>query len=143
MGDLSKNLSRAEFMCPCGSCKAPTVDSELVTVLQECVDHFAKAQGKDRLVIVITSGVRCPTWNGYIWGKRNASLQVRGRPEEKPVFNSMHIAGIAADFVIRGVSSLDVYRHLDFLYRQKYGIGMYPDRTHIDTRHTKARWECT
>ena len=43
MGDLSKNLSRAEFKCNCGACDYDTVDYELVAVLQDVREFFNRS----------------------------------------------------------------------------------------------------
>ena len=124
MGDLTKNISRYEIACKCG-CGFDTIDYETVKVVQECCDHFAKRLGKDRVVLYITSGCRCPEYNERIGGRKN----------------SQHTKGRAIDFVIRGVLPADVQLYLMGKYKGKYGIGQYDNFTHFDTRSREARWK--
>ena len=141
MGDLTKNFSRKEFACGCGCNDDPTLDYEMISVVQNCVDHFAIINKVDKLIVTVRSGYRCDRWNAYIWGKRNASREARGLEAEKPSWNSMHTTGKGIDFSIRGISSDAVYSYLDNSYPDKYGIGKYPNRTHFDSRPEKARWQ--
>lgn len=147
MGDLSKNLSRKEFACRCGGqtgdtlCLSPVVDSELVIVIQDCVDHFVEVLNTDRLIVGINSGYRCTLWNAYVWGRINTDRKLAGKAEQKIPWKSKHMEGVAADFVIRGVGADRVHSYLTKKYPEKYGIGQYPDRTHVDVRQTRARWE--
>jgi uncharacterized protein YcbK (DUF882 family) len=141
MGDLSKNLSRYEFVCNCGCKDNPTIDAELVLRVQECVDHFTNKLKQDRLIVSVLSGYRCVQHNAYIWGQRNATRRMKGYEEEKPAFNSYHLLGQALDFTIRGIPSHDIYTYLSESYPNRYGVGKYPDRVHFDVRRDSARWE--
>ena len=141
MGNLSKNLSRQEFACNCGRCgNEPAVDSELVTVLQDICDHFAKERGLSKVTIIITRGYSCKEWNAYIWGGINKAREAQGKEPLNVPWDGKHPDNIAADFIIREVSASDVQKYLLEKYPDKYGIGIYPDRTHIDIRSTKSRW---
>ena len=73
MGDLSDNFSRSEFVCKCG-CGANHISTVLVERLQRLRNFLRKP-------IVITSGVRCPTYNASVGGKPD----------------SAHLSGEAAD----------------------------------------------
>lgn len=114
---LSANFYRDEFECKCG-CGFDTVDAELVQVLQDVRDEFDES-------ILITSGCRCP--------KHNA--------KEGGATTSMHLTGKAADFVVKGIHADLVADYLESLYPDRYGIGRYSGRCHIDVRAKKARWD--
>ncbi|PHR55928.1 MAG: serine/threonine protein kinase [Robiginitomaculum sp.] len=117
MGDLSENFSRREFSCFC-ECGFQTVDIELISVLEDLRAEF-------KMPITINSACRCENHNRLIGGS----------------YGSKHKQGIAADIVIKGVSAVKVYKYLNKLYTNKYGIGKYDTFTHIDVRAKKARWE--
>lgn len=117
MGDLSKDFSRHEHACRCG-CGFDTVDVELNKVLQEVRDHY-KSQ------VTITGPNRCKAHNAKTPGAAE---------------NSMHTVGKAADFRVSGISSDDLYQFLDVKYPNKYGIGLYYDRVHVDVRVSCRRW---
>ncbi len=119
MGDLSKDFSRKEFKCKCG-CTFDTVDAELLKVLQEDVrDYYNKK-------VTILSGCRCFMYNMHTLGA------ARG---------SQHVEGKASDFTVEGVAPLAVYTHLNKKYPGKYGIGLYHNRVHFDSREEEARWK--
>lgn len=117
MGDLSENFSRKEFACHCG-CGMDTVDSELITVLQDLRDEFGRP-------IKILSGNRCPLRNIEVKGSRH----------------SQHMKSKAADIILDGISQEEVYFYLTGRYPTKYGIGIYREWVHIDVRADKARWD--
>lgn len=114
---LSEHFYRDEFACPCG-CGFDTVDVELVTVLEKIREQFGCH------AVTINSGARCKEHNAEVGGGEK----------------SQHLFGKAADFVIRMVNEQFVADTLEDLYPDKYGIGRYPGRTHVDVRETKARW---
>ena len=129
MGDLSKNLSRHEFVCSCG-CGFDTVDSRLVDVLQDVTDSFDA-------YIVITGGNRCK--------KHNDALRVdyelsNGKHGAKTAANSQHIYGRAADFKLyrvvdhKQIDPESVYDYLASNYPGALGIRLYSNRVHVDTR---------
>lgn len=143
MGDLTKNLSRAEFACKCGKvgkkasdgyCEGSqdTIDFELVTALQELVDYYERTTGNP-MTIIITSGNRCEKHNADEGGSEL----------------SQHRFSKAADFKIffeyadqkHQLSPDDIADHLESKYPTRCGIGRYINRTHLDMRSTPARWE--
>lgn len=132
---FTRNLSRHEFKCKGRNCNCnfDTADFELVLVLQDVVDHFEALEGK-ALTITITSGCRCV--------EHNEEVQKIANKNYKPYSSkSEHMEGRAADFIINGVSALRVHDYLVNKYKGRFGIGKYPDRTHIDTRSgPPARW---
>lgn len=117
MGDVSYNFSRYEFACKCG-CGFNAVDTELLRVLQNVRTMRSKP-------VSINSGCRCLTHNTNEGGYKD----------------SKHMIGIAADFVVIGIEASRVQDYLLHKYQGKYGIGRYKDRTHIDVRPDKARWD--
>ncbi len=112
-----KYFKRAEFACNCG-CGFSAVDVELLEVLEDVREHFNQP-------ITINSGCRCEAHNKAVGG------EVR----------SKHTQGIAADFVVRGVSPAKVHQYLVGKYPNEYGIGLYKTWVHLDVRGEKARWE--
>lgn len=129
MGNLTKNLSRYEFACRCG-CGFDTADFELVEALQGCVDHFTNEL--DTVIrIDITGPNRCKEHN----------KSVGGAPD------SQHIYARAADFKLfdrrtnKQIDSDLVADYLELEYQDRFGIGRYSSRTHLDTRTIgPARW---
>ncbi|MGD9171264.1 MAG: D-Ala-D-Ala carboxypeptidase family metallohydrolase [Candidatus Thiodiazotropha sp.] len=112
----SKYFTREEFACRCG-CGKDTVDAELLELLDDVREHFSSP-------VMIKSGHMCSRYNK----KTGGSIE------------SKHLDGKAADIVVTGVSPFDVYDYLDQKYPDKYGIGQFPDFTHIDIRVEMARW---
>jgi uncharacterized protein YcbK (DUF882 family) len=122
MGNLTTNLSRGEFECPC--CGEGHCDFELVTNLQGILDHFKEIDGATS--IIINSAMRCEAHNKAVGG---AAL-------------SKHRLGIAADFVIPGVSIAAVNTYVHKLAGEhRWGIGTYETFVHLDMRAGAARWE--
>jgi len=61
--------------------------------------------------------------------------------------NSQHIYGRAADFRVFDVKTRaqvdpgEVYDYLNEKYKDRYGLGLYSNRVHFDTRSgSAARW---
>lgn len=71
--------------------------------------------------MTITSGYRTPAHNRAVGGSRN----------------SYHLKGMAADFVIQGISPAQVQK--DFR-NWSGGLGLGTTFTHVDIRSRKARW---
>jgi uncharacterized protein YcbK (DUF882 family) len=113
----SKYFKRSEIRCKCGECVFESFDTELLEVLTDVREHFNRP-------IVITSGNRCEAHNFNIGGSKK----------------SKHMAGIAADIIVRDIAPKEVYKHLDNKYTFKYGLGLYKKFVHIDVRESKARW---
>ena len=113
---LSLHFSRYEFACKCG-CGFDTVDVELLRILEIERTHYGKP-------ITITSGCRCPAHN----------KKTGGSP------NSQHLYAKAADFIVEGVPADKVFKRLNSLYPDKYGLGEYSTWTHADSRDLPSRW---
>ena len=121
---LSKNFSAREFRCglgrPCSSCTTTLVDELLVEYLQKIRDYFGTE-------VEITSGYRCPAYNGRVGGATG----------------SRHSKGQAADIVVRGVAPRRVAAYAEYIGVK--GIGLYETAkdgyfVHIDTRTAKSFW---
>ena len=111
------HFTRKEFACNCG-CGFDTIDYELLEVLEDVREHFNSP-------VHINSGCRCESWNKKIGGEDG----------------SQHTKARAADIVVVGIKETIVADYLESKYPDKYGIGRYSGRTHIDTRSGgKARW---
>jgi uncharacterized protein YcbK (DUF882 family) len=54
---------------------------------------------------------------------------------------SQHLLAKAADVKVSGIHADSVADYLEETYPDRYGIGRYNDRTHIDVRSTRARWD--
>ncbi len=130
---LTSNISREEMLCKCGQCDFDVADWELLTVVQDCADFFKHRDKADKVMIVVTSGNRCPKHNHHIGGAPN----------------SQHQYGKALDFKLktfvngewRFIGAHEITEFLDSKYPEKYGIGQYSKgRVHLDCRPTKARW---
>lgn len=105
---ISKHFSRDEFKCSCG-CGFDTVDVELVSVLEQVRREFGWP-------VIINSGCRCEKCNAAVGGSAR----------------SKHMKGKAADIRVNGVEADTVADYLEATYPDKYGIGRYNGRTHID-----------
>jgi len=113
-----KYFKRLEFACKC-NCGFDTVDYELAEVLDDVREHFGKP-------VTITSGCRCDAHNAKVGGAKN----------------SVHKTGQAADFRVKDVHADDVAMYLHNKYPNKYGIGRYVGRTHVDTKSgVPRRWD--
>ncbi len=140
MGDASKNLSRKEFKCQCG-CGFDTVDFELINVLQDMIDYFTHKYDH-RIYCIITGGNRCV--------QHNEEVQLIYNKNYMPFSsNSQHTLARAADFKLYGqrvkqenqISPSEIYDYLCLMYPNEYGIGLYVNRNHLDTRSgNSARW---
>lgn len=89
-------FKESEFKCKCGKCSLPAAcpSDELIDILCKVREHFNAA-------VVINSGYRCKAHNA----------KVGGAP------SSRHTFGDAADFVVRGVKTRQVY---DFVKAEFY-----------------------
>jgi uncharacterized protein YcbK (DUF882 family) len=91
------------------------MNPRLICALQEIRDRYGAP-------VIINSGYRSVEHNRAVGGSSN----------------SQHIHGNAADFVVRGVSPIQVFNDLNPTWPG--GLGRYNTFTHIDVRPTRARW---
>jgi len=137
MGDLTKNLSRGEFACKC-DCGFDTVDVELLPALQHCADYFSKRH-KREIWIEITGPNRCYEHNVDVGGAKN-SMHVFARAVDVKFYLVEHDRYQKR---IKGnqLSPKETYDFFDDNYYH-FGIGLYVNRIHVDSRSTgAARWE--
>lgn len=97
------------------------INVKVLDLLCDIKDIF----GNDKQVQII-SGYRSPAYNEY--------LRSLGRRVSK---NSLHLYGLAIDFVIPGVSNYELFRIAKSF--GVGGVGHYPEFVHIDTGH-KRYW---
>lgn len=114
---MSTYFKDSEFSCKCG-CKSPTPSNELLALLTLIRVYYNSP-------VIITSGYRCPTHNAKVGGAKK----------------SKHLTNTAADFIVVGIDSKEVYTFLNKLFPNKYGLA-YKDSsfTHIDTDPNPRRW---
>lgn len=112
---LSKDFKAYEFDCPCEHCTETKIDLDLVEILQKNRDHFGKP--------ISPSAYRCPWHNAETPNAAKASK---------------HMLGMAADFHVDGVPTLEVAAYNESIGVK--GIGHYDNFVHVDTRESKAFW---
>lgn len=113
---LSENFAAREFDCPGrGCCSETPIDEKLVEYLQKIRDHFGKP--------IEILAYRCPVYN---------SMTPNAAPK------SRHTMGMAADFHIDGVPTIEIAKYAESIGVK--GIGHYDDFVHIDSRDTKSFW---
>ncbi len=126
MGDISEHFNRSEFACKCG-CGFDAVDVELLLVIEDARVHFNKP-------CHINSGCRCR--------EHNEAVQKAANSNYVPYSSkSIHMKAKAADIWFDAVHPDNVAKYLEEKYPDKYGIGRYNGRTHVDVRMGKARWD--
>ncbi len=121
-----KYFQRSEFACKCG-CGFDIVDYELAEAMDDVREHF-------NAPVIIISGNRCESHNEKVQKRHNVSYVPF-------TSKSKHKDAIACDFKVVGVHEDDVADYLEKKYPNKYGIGRYRGRTHLDVRPNKARWD--
>lgn len=84
MGDLTEHFSRHEFKCKCG-CGRDNISMALVERLENVFEYLKKCE-RGCKYIIITSGIRCPSY----------SVKVGGTATDA------HTQAIAADFYVVG-----------------------------------------
>ncbi len=136
MGDLTRNLSRSEFMCPCG-CETDTADFDLINELQNIVDHFIEKYPDMEIGIHLNSANRCKSYNATIPGASPKSKHIQYQAVDFFIYDKLtgdYRKGIKID-------PDEVSAYLLKTYPEKFGIGQYRGRTHFDIRQNKARWD--
>ena len=122
MGDLSKNFSKLEIMCPC-SCGADKISPALIKKLQKVRDIIGRP-------IIITSGVRCEFYNASIKASMNSSHS----PDDYGIGNAVDIACL---------NSKDRYELVELAQKffKRIGIsgGSYGGFIHLDVDRSKVQ----
>lgn len=65
-GDITEHFSRYEFKCPCG-CGRDDIDKRLVERLENVFEYLTKCE-RGCKYIIITNGIRCPTYSTSVGG---------------------------------------------------------------------------
>ena len=121
---LTENFSLDEFASKDGS---PFPDN-IIPNIQRLAENLQVIRDEIGRPITINSGYRSLLHN----------LSIGGKP------NSKHLDGIAADFVIEGISPKFVANIIEKLIAEKRiregGLKAYDNFTHYDIRGIKARW---
>lgn len=128
MGDLSENFDRSEFACKCG-CGRDTADHELVIVLEDEREYYQLKYGRARLII--SSGNRCYHHNCMEGGADDSQHLIHKAADH-------HVDIFVGGCWVR-VPATEQYEYLDNKYPDKYGIGLYSNRVHLDVRRNKWR----
>lgn len=121
-------FKESEFFCKCGECVKPTnvPSDKLVSALVWVRETF-------NAPVIINSGYRCPVHN----------KRVGGAP------SSQHTKGSAADFVVKGHKTEEVFEVVMNKFKDKgFGIAIkrnpnnpYGGFVHLDSRGVFATWE--
>ena len=109
MGNINEYLDRSQFFCKCGNCNLTTVDVRLVRFLTNLCIEFGQC--------TITSGNRCPWWNGKQGG----------------IYTSKHQVGQAADITMEKGTPDQWYKALKQVYGNEVGIAYINENTiHVE-----------
>lgn len=120
MGDLSAHFDRREFTCKCG-CGRSNINPNLITKLEELFAYLARTPTGCNC-IVITSGIRCPSY----------SVKVGGFASDA------HTLSIAADIIVYKSDKTPYSPEAVAAVAEKVGfsgIGLMSGATHVDIRN--------
>jgi len=121
---LTENFHIDEFKCKDGS----SVPGEYVETVKTLAEQLQKIRDHFGKPITIISGYRSPEYNSRIGGARR----------------SQHMLATAADIVVAGVDSIEVWKAVKQLVADgvllKGGVGLYKTFVHYDIRGRNARW---
>lgn len=122
---LSKNFNKTEFDCKCG-CLMPY---QVYLNVQLLASNLQVVRDLVDKPILITSGFRCITHNSNVGGVRD----------------SFHTQGLAADFFVRDMSVVNVFRLMKLCIKENTiapgGLGLYPTFVHYDLRNSFVSWQ--
>lgn len=122
---MTQNFKKHEFDCSCG-CEMPlTVELNV----QRLAEELQYIRNYIQRPININSGYRCESYNNTIPGSSS---------------RSQHVLGKAADIVVSGMNSTQVFQQLDELQHKGKihtgGMGLYDTFVHYDIRGYRKRW---
>ena len=107
---LTQHFKAEEFRCKDGT-KEFLWAPELLAVLETIRNHFNEP-------VIINSGYRTPTWNTKVSGAKN----------------SYHMKGMAADIVVKGVSTDKIAKFASEYMKDHGGVIRYTNFVHVDVR---------
>lgn len=129
MGDLTAHFDRREFRCKCG-CGRDDISPELVSKLEQIYAYFARTPTGCK-AIVITSGIRCPSYSVKVGGYANDA----------------HTLSIAADIIVYNNNNTPYAAENIAAVAEKCGfsgIGLMNGACHVDIRnknnYVNAHW---
>lgn len=122
MGDLSKNFSSLEVMCPCG-CGANKISFVLIEKLQKVRNIIGRP-------VIITSGVRCEFYNASI----KASMNSSHIPDDHGIGHAVDIACLNSKYRYELVQVAQ-----KFFNRIGISGGSYGGFVHLDVDRSKVQ----
>jgi uncharacterized protein YcbK (DUF882 family) len=126
VGDLTKNISRHELKCKCGTdCGHTYVDYATIKAVQDACNYFAGILDVEKVTLIITSAARCYQHNRDIGSNDR----------------SQHPKSSAIDHYVKGISVEELHAYYKAKYPNTFGLGLYKTFVHIDSRTEKARWD--
>lgn len=137
MGDLTDNLSLHEFACRCNypDCLSKeSVDFNLVNVLQKAVDDFA-TRYNCRASITISGGNRCQ--------KHNTDIEGHVKSKHRMMMAADHKLYVYPNGVKTQITPTEQYDYYNDLYPDKFGLGIYWNRCHLDVQPKRKRWDAS
>jgi len=128
---ITKNIYKNELKCRCGHCEVYIQSHEpVIYIVQDACDHFAKAHGVKRVVLMITSSARCYEYNRQVGSDDE---------DQHPRCKAMKFKLFLTDGT--QIPPAEVYKYLNSKYPGVYGMSAYKNFTHIDTRSGNGkRW---
>ena len=124
MIELTQNFTLKEFACKDGT----PVPEKYYFNLLVLAEELEALRAEINKPIIILSGYRTPEYNEKVGG----------------VSHSQHLLAKAADIVVKGMDSKEVYYAIENLIAMKKmkdgGLGLYPNFVHYDIRKKKSRW---
>ena len=112
---VEKHFKVKEFACKDGS-DLVLIDEKLVGLLENIREHFEKP-------VHINSAFRTESWNDAVGGSRY----------------SRHLAGEAADIVVKNTKPHDVALYADSVLGKTGGVICYTNFVHVDVRESYYR----
>jgi uncharacterized protein YcbK (DUF882 family) len=129
---ISEHFIRSEFACRC-HCGFNCVDSELVKTLEKARAYFNDKYPDLDIRCEITSGNRCKEYNDTIPGASDKSMHTKGMAADHYFYKNKDLTD--------RIPAQEIYDYYCSEYPDWFGIGLYSNRVHLDTRSRKARWK--
>ncbi len=138
MGDISKHFSVWEWECACKLCDHEYPRSSIIFLLEWGIGEFQDVHPGKKISVKVSGGNRCPD--------HNEDVQKEDNPGYVPWSSkSRHMKRDAGDvkFYVNGkqIPPKAIYNLYNIYYPTMLGLGQYDDRTHIDVRLIRARWD--
>jgi uncharacterized protein YcbK (DUF882 family) len=138
MGDLTKNFSKIEFMCKCGTCgwgNLRTIETDILKPIAEELQRlrdFVCLKERRDVPLIIHCGIRCPQHN-----------KIKGGEEYSRHLPKFYIQKQgAADFHAGGLPNWKLRHYVKQAWKKGIisgGCGLYVWGCHVDTSR-KRYW---